>query len=212
MIIGNGLIAKSFKKKSKFFKNIIIFASGLSNSKNSNKLEFQRERRLLKKYLKIKTKKLIYFSTLDVFRSKKTPYIIHKRNVEKILIKKKNTLIVRLPQLIGRSNNKNTLFNFLMFNLKKNKKIKIFINYYRNFVDVLDLVLLIINLNKKDFNFKILNIFSKKSVKIKYLLNIFNNLVDNVLTDAFFDISGYFFISVNRLFLGYNVKLSFNSS
>ena len=34
MIIGNGLIAKSFKKKKNYFKNVIIFASGVSNSKN----------------------------------------------------------------------------------------------------------------------------------------------------------------------------------
>ena len=32
MIIGNGLIAKSFKKEKNYFKNVIIFASGVSNS------------------------------------------------------------------------------------------------------------------------------------------------------------------------------------
>ena len=181
MIIGNGLVAKSFKKKSNFFKNVIIFASGLADSKNKNSNQFQREEKLLKKYLKIKKKKLIYFSTLDVLRSKKTPYIRHKINIEKILINEKNTLIVRLPQLIGNSNNKKTLFNFLVSNLRTNNKIKIFINYYRNFIDVSDLVLLIKNLNKKKINFKILNIYNKKSIKVKYLLNFFkkNKIINN---------------------------------
>ena len=71
MIIGNGLVAKSFKREKKFFKNIIVFASGLANSKNINKKEFVREKKLLKKFLNIKKKKLIYFSTLDIFRKKK---------------------------------------------------------------------------------------------------------------------------------------------
>ncbi len=47
MVIGNGLIGCIF---SSFTKNdeIIIFASGVSNSKESNKNEFDREEKLLK--------------------------------------------------------------------------------------------------------------------------------------------------------------------
>lgn len=56
MIIGNGLLAKTFNKEKKFFKNTIIFASGLANSKNTNKKEFKREKKLLKKFLNIKKK------------------------------------------------------------------------------------------------------------------------------------------------------------
>ena len=50
MIYGNGLIAKSFikyKKNSKF----IFFASGVSNSQETNKFKYTREITLLKKIL-----------------------------------------------------------------------------------------------------------------------------------------------------------------
>lgn len=174
MIIGNGLVANSFKKNKNFFKNTIIFASGLANSQNKNQSEFTREKKLLKKFLLTK-KKLIYFSTLDVFRKKKTAYIKHKINVENVLKKNKNILIIRLPQLIGKSNNKYTIFNFLNFNLRINKSIRIFVNYYRNFIDVNDLVFHVKKLNKKKINFKIINIYNKRSIKINYLLKIFKN-------------------------------------
>jgi hypothetical protein len=60
MIIGNGLIAKSFKKEKNYFKNVIIFASGVSNSKNTNLKEFKREEKLVKKLLKKKKKIYIF--------------------------------------------------------------------------------------------------------------------------------------------------------
>jgi dTDP-4-dehydrorhamnose reductase len=173
VIIGNGLVAKSFKREKKFFKNIIVFASGLANSKNINKKEFVREKKLLKKFLNIKKKKLIYFSTLDIFRKKKNAYTRHKINIENILKKKKNILIIRLPQLIGKSNNNHTIFNFLNFNLRINKKIKIFVNYYRNFIDVEDLIFYVKKLIKNKINFNIINIYNKKSIKIVSLLKIF---------------------------------------
>lgn len=174
MIIGNGLLAKSFKKYRKSFTDVIIFASGLANSKNTNQKEFLREKKLLKKFFN-NEKKLIYFSTLDVLRKKKTAYIMHKLNIEKIL-KKKNTLIIRLPQLIGKSNNRNTIFNFLNFNLRINKKIKIFINYYRNFIDVEDLIFYVKKFKKELLKHKIVHIFNKKSIKISYLLHFFKKV------------------------------------
>lgn len=186
MIIGNGLLAKSFKRHEKSFKNTIIFASGLANSKNINKKEFKREENLLKKFLNIKKEKLIYFSTLDIFRKKKTAYIRHKLNIEKVLKKKENILIIRLPQLIGKSKNKYTIFNFLNFNLRINKKIKIFVNYYRNFIDVQDLIFYVKKLTKKTINFKVINIYNKKSIKISYLLNTFKK--EGVIKNKIFTI------------------------
>jgi dTDP-4-dehydrorhamnose reductase len=97
----------------------------------------------------------------------------HKINIENILKKKKNILIIRLPQLIGKSNNNHTIFNFLNFNLRINKKIKIFVNYYRNFIDVEDLIFYVKKLIKNKINFNIINIYNKKSIKIVSLLKIF---------------------------------------
>lgn len=188
MIIGNGLVARAFKNEKNYFKNVIIFASGVANSKNANLKEFQREKKLLKKLLqKEKTKKFIYFSTLDIFRKIKTPYINHKIKIEKLLIKEKNVLIIRLPQLIGNSKNKFTLFNFLKQNLKKNKKIIIYKNFYRNFLDVDDLVKSVKKLKLKKNKFNKLNLFHKKSIQIDEVLNFFNK--KKVIKNKIFKIS-----------------------
>lgn len=48
MIVGNGLIAKEFLEYSNS-KNILIFASGVSNSKEERVDEFLREENLLRK-------------------------------------------------------------------------------------------------------------------------------------------------------------------
>lgn len=94
--------------------------------------------------------------------------------MEKLLIKEKNVLIIRLPQLIGNSKNKFTLFNFLKLNLKKNIKIIIYKNFYRNFLDVDDLVNSVKKLQLKKNEFNKLNIFNKKSIQIDEVLNFFS--------------------------------------
>ena len=64
MVIGNGLLANTFRKYEDS-DSIIIFASGVSNSKEINKSEFKREFDLLKTMLVFKeTKKIIYFSII----------------------------------------------------------------------------------------------------------------------------------------------------
>jgi nucleoside-diphosphate-sugar epimerase len=173
MIVGKGLIAKSFKKFLFLYKNDVIFASGLSNSTSKKKNEFQRELILLEKIINNnQKKKIFYFSTLDVLRKKKTDYIIHKKKIEKILIKRKNSLILRLPQVIGHSENQFTTYNFLKFNLKKKNKITIYPNYYRNFIDVDDIPLIINKIKKNNIKSKFINIFCYKSIKILYLVNM----------------------------------------
>lgn len=173
MIIGNGQIAKAFKKKKNLFKNEIIFASGNANSKNKKEVEFKREVNLLKRTLKKnQKKKLFYFSTLDVLRKKNSKYIVHKKNIEKILKKNKNVFILRLPQVIGISKNKFTVFNFLKINIKKNNKIIVNQNFYRNFIDCNDIPLIANKIKKNSKTSNIINIFCKRSIKISYLVDL----------------------------------------
>jgi hypothetical protein len=51
MIIGNGSLANIFIEKFKDDENIIIFASGVSSSKETRESEFNREKELLLKTL-----------------------------------------------------------------------------------------------------------------------------------------------------------------
>ena len=60
MIVGDGLIANKLKFIDS--EDIIIFASGVSNSNENNESEFERERELLSTFIGY-DKKLIYFSS-----------------------------------------------------------------------------------------------------------------------------------------------------
>ena len=64
MVIGNGLLGREFKKYNDF-NNCIIFASGVSNSNETDNVEFEREKLLLIKTIKEnKDMKIIYFSSV----------------------------------------------------------------------------------------------------------------------------------------------------
>jgi nucleoside-diphosphate-sugar epimerase len=79
----------------------------------------------------------------------------------------KQYIIVRLPQVIGKSNNNSTLINFLVNSIKNNIKIQLYNNATRYFIETEDLVLIFKNLikNKNNYN-KIHDI----AIPIKYTI------------------------------------------
>ena len=86
MIIGNGLIASAFKLTLSENSDVIVFASGVSNSGEARSEAFLRERKLLVEALKYK-KYILYFSTCsmhDLFL-KDTPYVTHKMEMESLV-------------------------------------------------------------------------------------------------------------------------------
>ena len=85
MVLGSGLLAKAFTN----FNNdnsVIVFASGVSNSLQSEEGEYQREFTLLKTF-SFSSSLFIYFSTCSVFDHtlEKSPYILHKLKTEKFI-------------------------------------------------------------------------------------------------------------------------------
>ena len=131
MIIGNGFIAQNFQSKIKIIKklNLAIFASGVSNSLTHNNSDFLREKKKIAKYKnRINNKTLVYISSCGVFdpsRNQK-PYFIHKIEMENLVKTNfKKFIIIRFPEIIGHSSNKNNLINFLYDKIKNNKKFTI---------------------------------------------------------------------------------------
>lgn len=151
MVIGNGLIASAFER----YKNnddIIIFASGVSNSQETSELAFNREINLMKRYLNL-DKKLIYFSTCSIFdESLDSDYIKHKLNMEHLIENNnKNYIIFRLPNIIGRTTNNNTFFNNIKNKIINDEIITIYLKSIRYLIDIGDvsaILPLIINYNK----------------------------------------------------------------
>lgn len=104
MIVGHGDIASVIVDTGKLF-----FASGVSNSAETRKEEFDREVRLLMD--QDPEEHLVYFSSLSVFYSD-TPYANHKRNMEGFVQARKSYTIVRLGNITWGTNPR-TLLNVL---------------------------------------------------------------------------------------------------
>ena len=146
MIIGTGLIASVFINDYQNDDRFVIFASGVSNSLETDDTSFLREERLLRKTLEEnRDKQIVYFTSI----SAKSKYSEHKRHMEDII---KNSdvfyTILSLPQIIGNGGNANNLVNYLVSNIKNNKAIDVW-NVYRSLIDVEDLKRIVDVLIKK---------------------------------------------------------------
>src|SRR4030042_173968 len=114
MIIGSGMIAGAFS-------DVIIFASGVSDSTSTDQREFEREEELLTEAVKPKGKKIIYFSSQRC-ASPDTPYYRHKLRMERLIMSSMNDyLIFRVHNIIGLGGNPNNLVNYLFGKIMNNR-------------------------------------------------------------------------------------------
>jgi nucleoside-diphosphate-sugar epimerase len=142
MVVGNGLIAKKFKDYAEL-EDVVIFASGVSNSKDVPAEEYIREIKLLQSTMDAcPNSLLVYFSTCSIFdpEESQSAYILHKKNIESIITKKqKRYNIFRISNLAGRTNNQFTILNFLIHNITNHIHFNIWQNAVRNIIDVDDM-------------------------------------------------------------------------
>lgn len=141
MVIGNGLMARRFEEYARV-NNIVIFASGVSNSNTAKLVEFQREEDLLRLILaEYKNELIVYFSSCDVVNNhlKHLKYYQHKLNLENIITKKsKNYIIFRLPQVVGRGGNDRNFLNYFVHNIRDQLKFEAYIDTKKNLLDLDD--------------------------------------------------------------------------
>ena len=176
MIVGNGLIANSVKGKFDD-ENFIVFASGVSNSKEQNDNQYDRELLLLKQViLDNPNKKLIYFSSCSVESNKNTKYHEHKLRVESFIRDMTNNyIILRLPNIVGKPSNNNQLINYFYYSLIDGKEISININYVRHLIDVNDLPIIIDKLRNE--NRTTLNVAFNNGITISDLVRTIEGVV-----------------------------------
>ena len=151
IVVGNGLLGSHFHNADSRSDHV-IFASGVSNSSSTSDDDFNREETLLKFWLK-HPYTLIYFSTCsidDPFLSA-TPYVIHKRSMEQLVIGSKSGIVIRVPQVVGNCGNKNTLINFLVDKIYHKEPFILQAGAVRNLIDIDDLVSLTMFLIKKEY-------------------------------------------------------------
>jgi nucleoside-diphosphate-sugar epimerase len=163
MIIGNGLIANGFSSY-KQDENTLIFASGVSNSKEKNQDAFSKERALLEYYRNENWRELglkndyllVYFSTTSVLDQNQASadYVKHKLIMEQLVETFDKFIIFRLPQVVGVSSNPHTLINFLHTKISTNQSFDLWLNAKRSIIDITDTFKIckkIIN-NRESFN------------------------------------------------------------
>jgi nucleoside-diphosphate-sugar epimerase len=153
VIIGKGMVAHAFKDLSGW-EDDVLFAAGVSNSGEQDEKAYQKETELVKLNLqKLKSPaRFVYFSTTSIFDPSKSGnfYIRHKLFVEDLIRNSNvNYLILRLPNLVGRSNNPNTLTNFFASAIKSGRKIKLNSKAIRHLIDVSDLSVILNDIIKQ---------------------------------------------------------------
>lgn len=197
MIVGNGLIANSFKKSKISFEEYIIFASGVSNSQEQRESEFEREKELILSYKK-STKKFIYFSSIHILdpSQKDLKYVKHKLEMEK-LIKNNftNYNIYRLPIVMGRGGNKDSLFNFLYNSIKNQKQMEIYNKSYRYVIGVDDIVEFVFK--TIGVNNKIINLVFNRAFNIMEIIQCFENNLNTLAKYNSIDKGAFFEVENN---------------
>ena len=184
-IIGSGFIARSFLNQDKYLSlnKICIYASGVSNSSSLNKTQYKKE---IIKITSLKNKldkhtTIIYFSTCSIYDPyrKKKIYNKHKILMEKIIKKEfKNFIIIRLPEVVGKSVNKFTLTNFIYNKITKSIKFQLWSNALRNLIDIKDVVHIVSKIIKiKEFKNCTLNIFNPNMYNVLEIVRCFEKIL-----------------------------------
>lgn len=196
MIVGNGLIANSFKKLSTDNQNVIIFASGVSNSMEKRKSEFLREKNMLINLVDI-PKLIVYFSTCSIEDPllHASPYVSHKQEMEELVSTAREFVIFRLPQVVGKTINPFTLTNYLYRQISTGSYFEVWQNATRNLIDVDDIALIVNYLIRSSMASCITsNIASPFTISVPDLVRIFESIIGRKSNCKFVDGGGSYFV------------------
>jgi UDP-2-acetamido-2,6-beta-L-arabino-hexul-4-ose reductase len=182
MVVGNGMIANRFMDY-KDDDSIIIFASGVSNSKDTIEQNFLREFALLDKTIKSNADKvLVYFSTCSIEDEdlQSAPYVIHKKAIEKFIEENApNYFIFRVSNLAGTSNNPYTLLNYFIFNVLQNHPLTVWKNAYRNIIGIDDMYSITNYILQKNlFPNTTINIANPENYSVPFIINTIETYLD----------------------------------
>lgn len=181
MIIGNGMLAQAFSKY-KDNSKVLILASGVSNSRETDTSAFNREQMLVDNAIATQENKLlVYFSTCSMYdpAAKNTPYVKHKLKMERLIENKsKHFLILRVSQILGKSKN-NTLVNYLYEHIKLGKHFHVWKNSNRNLIALPEVIKISQKLLKsEEHHNKIYHIANSLYIDILDLVDIFETVLE----------------------------------
>lgn len=177
MIIGNGLIARAFKKSNLCFNDAIIIASGVSNSSETCTKEFKREEELIRKTIYSSNGcKVVYFSSGSIYSQLNSSYIKHKKDMESLIFGLvDNALVIRLANVIGETKNK-TMIPFFIEKIKTQELFCVCENAKRQFIyidDIVSITRLALNSDTKG----VVNIASENSYSASYVVSLLEKMM-----------------------------------
>jgi len=204
MIIGNGLLARAFAPYFAERDDVVIFASGVSNSRETDPAAFARERAMLDRALDravAQDQLLVYFSSCSIADPELTqaPYVLHKHATEKLLAERAPRMaIFRLPQVVGRTPNPHTLTNYLHQTIASGKHFQVWNRARRNLIDVDDVAQIGRRLIERgDTVNRAVNIACPYSVAVPDLVALFETVMDRQARYDLVDSGGSYHIDVD---------------
>lgn len=149
MIYGSGLIANAMRAIG-LPPDVVVYAAGVSNSQCDDRAEFERESSRLSDALALSSRadRFVYFGTCsaDDPASRRSPYVQHKLAMEQMVSHHARHLIIRLPQVAGRTPNPHTLLNFLYARISRSESFELWRDASRNVIDVDDVAKIVLDL------------------------------------------------------------------
>lgn len=141
MVIGNGMIAKRFSSYGDD-KDILVFASGVSNSSSTGDVEYTREEALLSKAIQDNPHKtILYFSTCSIYDPslQESMYVKHKLKMEQLIQQRCFSYIIfRVSNPVGFTENRHTVLNFFATHIQKQEHFTVWQYASRNLIDMED--------------------------------------------------------------------------
>lgn len=178
MVVGNGLMAKRFSAYRQD-NRVVVFASGVSNSKSTDKAAYLREIDLLKQTLEdYPNCLLVYFSTCSIYDPflQTNPYILHKLEIENLLATSgHNFLVFRVANVAGPGGNPKTIFHYLAQSILHERPFDLWKHAFRNLIDVNDVFLLVTYFMASGEQNRIINIAHPVSFAMPDMVNTFES-------------------------------------
>lgn len=179
MIVGRGLVARAFDSYNNDDK-VLIYASGVSDSKCEDEKEYNREKDLLVHTINSNSSKhIIYISTCSIYNPavQDTAYVKHKLKMEGIVKElAKSFNLFRVSNLVGETTNNKTVFNFFKDHVKSGKHFYLWVNAYRNLIDSDDFYKIAqYAIEHAEYHNRIVNIANATSYKVSDIIKELEN-------------------------------------
>lgn len=203
MIVGRGLLASAFANKFEQDTGVTIFASGVSNSSETNIDAFARESDCLTQAIAKSSGIFVYFSTCSIgdHERQNSPYVQHKIGMEKLVAQLPQYFIFRLPQVVGHTSNPHTLTNYIHAQILSGGLFHVWKRAWRNIIDVDDIAAIAEYMIREPHLAYInhaINIASPSSISILELVKTFERLMNKKANYILIERGDHYNIDVER--------------